>query len=78
MELKINIGYQELLELIKQLPSCQIKKLKSDISLLLPDNDKHLRVSDFQKFIINGPVMDDDQYNDFIAARKQFNAWRTN
>ncbi len=78
MELKLNIGYQELIELIKQLPANQIRKLKADLALIVTDNDMEKDMSDFQEFLLEGPVMEDDQYQDFLFNRKYFNTWRTN
>lgn len=77
MELKLNIGYQELIEMIK-LPASQIRKLKADLALIVTDNDREKDMSDFQEFLLEGPVMDDDQYQDFLSSRKYFNTWRTN
>lgn len=78
MELKLNIGYQELIEMIKQLPASQIRKLKADIALLVADNDVENGISDFQEFLLEGPLMDDDQYQEFLFNRKHFSTWRTN
>ena len=33
--------------------------------------------SEFQKLLLNGPVMDDEQYNQFLDNRKYFSTWRT-
>ena len=78
MELKLNIGYQKLIELIKQLPADQIRKLKADLASIVTDNDMEKDRSDFQEFLLEGPVMEDDQYQDFLFNRKYFNTWRTN
>jgi len=77
MELTLNIGYEQLLFLIKQLPANQIAKLKSEIDdgNLLSKSDSE--ISDFQNFILNGPVMNEEQYDRFLEHRKQFNLWRT-
>jgi len=77
MELKLNIGYTELLELIKQLPVSQLKKLKADLALINTDRDIEKERGKFQEFLLQGPVMDDDQYEDFLTNRKYFNVWRT-
>ena len=33
-------------------------------------------VSDFQKFLLSGPVMTDEQYNYIQEKRKHFNEWK--
>ena len=77
MELKLNIGYQELIELIKQLPVNQLRKLKADINLIMPDKETNPEKFKLQEFLLKGPVMSDDQSQDFLANRKHFSAWRT-
>ncbi len=34
------------------------------------------QVSDFQKFLLSGPVMTDEQYNYVQEKRKHFNEWK--
>jgi len=72
MELKLNIGYQELLELVKQLPLNQQVQLKAQLPTI-PEPKK----MDLKTLLLNGPVMDDEQYEQFLENRKHFNAWRT-
>ncbi|MCR9098845.1 MAG: hypothetical protein NXI25_02765 [bacterium] len=76
MELKLNIGYQELVELIKQLPANQIKRLKTELALIEKDHPTEDGGSDFQEFLSKGPVMKEEQYQVFLSNRKYFNAWR--
>jgi hypothetical protein len=77
MELTLNIGYDQLLFLIKQMPANQIAKLKNDIddSFVLLKSKKE--ISDFQEFLLHGPVMSDEQYDNYLENRKHFNQWRT-
>lgn len=78
MELKLNIGYQELVELIKQLPTNQIRNLKTELALIEEDHPMEDERTDFQEFLAKGPVMDEDQYQVFLSNRNFFNAWRKN
>ena len=77
MELKLNIGYQELVELIKQLPINQLRKLKADINLIAPDKETDIGKETLLELLLKGPVMGDDQYREFLANRKYFSTWRT-
>ena len=76
MELTLDLGYAQVVELVRQLPANQIAKIKKE----LPENDiqtkAKLEISDFQKFILTGPVMSDEQYTNFKQQRHQFNLWR--
>lgn len=55
MELKISIGYEELLDLIKQLPPKQMRRLQQDIQ------PKPLKknLTSFRTLLLQGPVMED-------------------
>jgi len=77
MELSLNIGYEQLLFLIKQLPANQIEKLKNDIEINYKFVQSEQEISEFQKFLLKGPVMSKEQYNTFLENRKHFNQWRT-
>lgn len=73
MDLNLKIQYDELLELIRQLPAGQLEKLKKDLSKLA--NNKNIKETNtpFQKLLLSGPVMDDKQYEQFLSTREFFN-----
>ncbi len=79
MELKLKISYSELLELIKQLPARQLAKLKAELSEdLIKEKAKKELPDEFYKLIMEGPVMTDEQYSEFLINRKRFSQWRMN
>ena len=78
MELKLKIGYKELLDLIKQLPSSQLVKLKAELSDDLIEKKSQNEQQSFQELLLNGPVMEDEQYQQFLDHRNAFNQWRMN
>jgi len=78
MELRLKIGYKELLELIKQLPASQMAKLKLELSEEMIEEKSKKEHSEFQKLLLNGPIMAEDQYQQFLDHRKSFNQWRMN
>ena len=78
MELKLNLEYSDILELIKQLPANQIMQLKSDLDNQLKKEQIPSQVNSLQSLLLNGPVMEKDQYEDFVENRKFFGLWRTN
>jgi hypothetical protein len=74
MELKINIGYEKLLSLIKQLSEEQLARLLEDITVskaVKANTSQSLR-----KLLLEGPIMSEAQYLEFEANRKHFNQWR--
>jgi len=78
MELKLNVSYNELLDLIKQLPAEQRIKLKAELEEKISEEEKETKPSDFQKFLLTGPVMSDEQYKAYLENRKDFSEWRRN
>jgi hypothetical protein len=76
MELKVDIMYEQLLKLIKQLPAGKIAQLKSELNDTYIKKKAKTEISDFQEFLLKGPVMSDNQYSQFLENRKRFNEWR--
>jgi hypothetical protein len=82
MELRIDIEYNQLLKLVKQLPYNEKKKLTLEIEKELKEKNKKKaknfdkkNLTEFQDFLLQGPLMSDDQYNDFKELRKDFTRW---
>ncbi len=76
MKLKVEIAFDELLHVVQQLPEDKRAILKKEL------NKKEVRykegeLTDFQKMLLNGPVMSDEQYKNYKDVRKHFNKWRT-
>ena len=76
MELRLSIDYNQLLNLIKQLPATQVAKLKAELDKKDTKQKPRKASSDFQKFLLNGPVMSDEQYSAFVENRERLNQWR--
>lgn len=70
MELKINIDYNQILRLIRQLPKEDIKKLtntlQSEISSV--KSSKSL-----QKLILEAPTWSDSDFNEYNEGRSHIN-----
>jgi len=77
MELTLSLEYAQIINLVKQLPANQIEKIKKELTENFILTKAKSEVSDFQKFILAGPVMSDNQYQNFKQQRQQFNLWRT-
>jgi len=77
MEVTLNIGYGQIINLLSQLPANQIVKIKNEFTDNYIAEKAKKDVSEFQKFILAGPVMSDEQYSNFSKHRQHFNTWRT-
>jgi hypothetical protein len=76
MELTLDLGYKQILHLVSQLPANQIAKIKYELSENVIAEKTRKEVSDFQKFLLAGPIMSDEQYSNFNQQRQYFNQWR--
>jgi len=74
MELKVEIGFDELLIAIKQLPESQLTILKHE---LYEKEGPAANISALRNLLLKGPIMGDNQYEEFKATRKLMNQWRT-
>lgn len=73
MEVKIDIGFDQLLSAIRQLPAKQRAILKK---ILNEKEEVKTPNSEFKSFLLNGPVFNDDQLNLIAEARENINKWR--
>jgi hypothetical protein len=76
MQLTVNIQYEQLINIIRHLPANQLAKIKSDLNNNIVVSNSETDKTDFQKFLLKGPVMTDLQYKSFKENRKAFNQWR--
>lgn len=73
MQVQINIGFEQLLAIVKELPHRQLKRLKSVI-----DNKAAIPPSiNLEALLLNGPVATEEQLDTLINNRKAINQWRT-
>ncbi len=77
MEFQTDVTYERILKMIQQLPVDKIVQLKSELTDNFIKKKVEDDLKDFQEFLLNGPVMTDEQYEGFLENRKQFNQWRT-
>ncbi|MDR2840716.1 MAG: hypothetical protein LBV75_05575 [Paludibacter sp.] len=76
MQLTVNLGYEQIVTLIRQLPANQIEKIKTEFTQDYIKAKAQTEISEFQQFLLSGPVMSNKQYHNFKENRKQFNEWR--
>jgi len=74
MQAQIDIGYDQLVKLVKQLPKRQWTKLKSEVE---ESNISADTQSDMLTLLLNGPTFSKKQLDEIAKARKEINQWRT-
>ncbi|NJL75632.1 MAG: hypothetical protein HC892_11985 [Saprospiraceae bacterium] len=76
MELRVQIGYQQLVQLIQQLPKQYFEQLQYDMVSGQLKAQPKMDKSQFKDFLMSGPVMSDEQFHLFQENRQHFNTWR--
>ena len=76
MDLTVKIGFDEVLKLVKQLPTSKIKQLQVALNQDFISKKAVQEISSFQSFLLQAPIMNDTQFEEFNENRNNFNKWR--
>lgn len=74
MQVQVDIEFDQLLKVIKKLPSGQLRQLKAEIEK--EDKGKKSKI-DLESLLLNGPVATKKQLEIIDKNRKAINQWRT-
>lgn len=74
MEIQVNIGFDQLLKIVKTLPAVQLKQLKAEIEKEAKDGKPN---PDLETLLLNGPTATKKQLETIAKNRKAINQWRT-
>ena len=77
MDLKINIGYQQFLELIGQLPAAELEKLLVAIQHELKSKKKKNQKTPLQALLLQAPTWSEKEYQQYLEAKAHLNQFRT-
>jgi len=74
MQVQVDIGFEQLVNLAKQLPATQWKKLKTEVE----KEAEHVDVtSDLEQFLLSAPTFNKKQLDEIAKTRKAISQWRT-
>jgi len=74
MQALIDIQFDELLKIVKDLPDIQLSKLKAEIEKNGHQNNDR---NNFESLLLNGPTFSKKQLENIAKTRKAINRWRT-
>ncbi|MEO8148296.1 MAG: hypothetical protein ABI723_11690 [Bacteroidia bacterium] len=74
--MKLEISFEQLVQLVKQLPKVELTKLKDAIDDLIISKKETDGLTDFQKFLLKGPLMSKKQIAIIKDNHKRINKWR--
>ncbi|MGN6213903.1 hypothetical protein [Parafilimonas sp.] len=72
MQVQLDIEFDQLLEIVKNLSSGKLKQLKAEIE----KETKSKKPSDLETLLLNGPVATKKQIDTIVKNRKAINQWR--
>ncbi|MDB5011353.1 MAG: hypothetical protein JWQ06_2142 [Mucilaginibacter sp.] len=74
MQAVVDIKFDELLKIVKNLPESKLSELKAAIE---KSNKQDNNRNDFENLLLNGPTFSKEQLDDIAKSRKAINQWRT-
>ncbi|QEC75462.1 hypothetical protein [Mucilaginibacter ginsenosidivorax] len=73
MQVQVDIGFENLIRIVKQLPKDQLLKFKKELDKeIVEDNE----LKDLKSFLLDAPVFTDEQIATIEQTRKEINKWR--
>ncbi len=73
MQVQVDIGFKQLLKIVKELPSGQLRQLKAEIE----KKTKNDKTVDLESLLLKGPTATQKQLDTIAQNRKAINQWRT-
>lgn len=73
----LNSTFQSILGLMNELPKDKLETLIKEALQRLAKREGKAKL-DFKEFLLQAPVMDKNQHDEFLKVKKHFNEWRTN
>ena len=73
MQVQIDIAFDQLVKIVKNLPKGQLRELKTEIE----KEEKDFQTNDLESLLLNGPTATKEQIDIIIENRKAINQWRT-
>ncbi|GAA3987015.1 hypothetical protein [Mucilaginibacter dorajii] len=82
MELKTELAFEDILHAVQHLPENQRAILKEELTKTAVASSKKKKtdddnLTDFQKMLLNAPVMTAEEYENFKEVRTRLNNWTT-
>ena len=74
MQLQVEIGFDQLVQLAKRLPESLWTKLKQEVEE--QNTTPNTPVSDLEAFLLTAPTFSQKQVDEITKTRKAINQWR--
>ena len=74
MAVQVEIEFDQLVKIVKQLPAKQWSKLKKEVEESKPNSDKN---AELISLLLSAPTYSKEQLEEVANTRKAINKWRT-
>lgn len=78
MELQVNLGINQVINLIRQLPPDQRLLVKKELDQEVISNDEGIENKDLTELLLEGPIMSKEEETRFADFNKEFEKWAKN
>lgn len=73
MQIQVDIGFDDLIRIVKELPKEQLLKFKKELD---KQNTNDAQLQDLESFLLTAPTFSDKQLEEIEHTRKAINQWR--
>jgi len=74
MQVQVDIGFEQLLKIVKELPAGKLRQLQAEIEKGVKDEKSMM---DLETLLLNGPTASKKQLETIENNTKAINQWRT-
>jgi len=73
MQIQVEIGFEKLMEIIRQLPATKLSLIKE---VLEKETAEDTKIQDIEGFLLKAPTFTKNQIAAISKTRKEINQWR--
>jgi hypothetical protein len=74
MQIQVDIGFDELIGIVKKLPKDQLLKLKNELE---KQDKRNIDSQGLESFLLEAPTFSEKQLEEIALTRNAINKWRT-
>jgi hypothetical protein len=74
MQIQVDIGFENLLKIVKRLPKDQLLRFKKELEM---ESAEDIEQKNFRSFLLDAPVFTDEQIATIEQSRKDIDKWQT-
>ncbi|WPU95192.1 hypothetical protein SNE25_06590 [Mucilaginibacter sabulilitoris] len=73
MQIQVDIGFENLVKIVKQLPKDQLLRFKKELK---KESEEDTQLKDLRSLLLEAPVFTDEQLVTIEQTRKEIDKWQ--